>query len=62
LLEALKLSSPDFDDHLTEMLAEAYRSVDAGKVASSVRDKSRIAEAIAESRRAAVLDAAKHLR
>ena len=62
LLEALKLTSPDFDDHLTEMLAEAYRSVDAGKVASSVRDKSRIAEAIAESRRAAVLDAAKHLR
>ena len=62
LLDALKVVSKHFDKPLTEELAAAYRSVDAGRIASQAQDKSTIDREIAEARKQAVLAAAQHLR
>jgi tRNA nucleotidyltransferase (CCA-adding enzyme) len=62
LLCALKLVSEQFDKPLTEELASAYCSVDAGQIASQAADKSAIASDIARARVQAVLAAARRLR
>ncbi len=62
LLALLQLATPSFDAKLTDLLAGAYRDVDAGKIAASLADKSGIARAVAQARERAVLSAATRLR